>query len=116
MEHGGRCEWSESGAIAGAVTELIVAVNELPVGGQLLESSQLDRIDRLLFYGRALGIRGQTSLSLICDCITKILISKKREKFIGTARESAANFEFRGKIATWNFFREKNNKKSFWSW
>lgn len=42
-------EWCESGAVSVDAGELVVAVEELSVRRQLLESSQLNRIDRLFF-------------------------------------------------------------------
>jgi hypothetical protein len=54
VEHRGRCEGREGGAVGVAIRELVVAVEELAVGGELLKASQFDRLDRLLLYAGVL--------------------------------------------------------------
>lgn len=57
VQNGCRREWCECGAIAINIRELIIAVCELPVRRQLLQSSKLNGIDGL-FLDVCLVVRG----------------------------------------------------------
>lgn len=54
MKHRGRCEGCEGGAICVAIRKLIVAIEELSISRELLQASQLNRLNWLLLYARVL--------------------------------------------------------------